>query len=577
MKKRPLRCLSALLVGLVLLASCAGKTEEPQNTAGSETLTDAPGTETGTEAKTDTEADDTMQERLVTVNWFGGRIDLRTQEVVVDADYAISDVIRLAEGESVRFDAPKPSDGVYTDGEVLVVSSWKRRTGQEAWVFDKSSPFADGESIPYTDSPDGTRTYAYTAAEYAEYIRLCFRRGADSDATPRLHITGRQESPAIGAGMELGVTWNNGYVGSSANSDGFADSICPQGTSYAYSDIIRLGQKGTRVTFTAALGNDGAVVSPNAYVVSAWKLQSGEWVLDTDGLNIPGPGSGNASTVVSFMKNNLRNYCYVSAGDGECIRFCYRSGGKHRIEAPKITVTPTDEAATTGTLAEWIENDKARVTYPVFAGKTINSIGDSYFAPIEIHPDSVWLSLLAKKYGMTFTNCGISGSTVSNKDTNDHPMVDRIDSMPENDPDIVIFEGGRNDYNHSVPLGSEDPEDFDTATFRGAVRYMLRALKEKYPNAVIVGMNVWKTPSGKNAVGLTCDDYGKAFLEVCRQMNVPTVDLMDQELTGVYITDPIFRAAYCRAADDYSHLTDRGMRYVFPYLEKALAELLGAV
>ncbi len=59
-------------------------------------------------------------------------------------------------------------------------------------------------------------------------------------------------------------------------------------------------------------------------------------------------------------------------------------------------------------------------------------------------------------------------------------------------------------------------------------------------------------------------------------MNVPTVDLMDQELTGVYITDPIFRAAYCRAADDYSHLTDRGMRYVFPYLEKALAELLGA-
>ena len=567
--------LPLLLSGVLLLGtlvSCGGKKTPPD--VSNETTEES--NTNGGNSDLYTEADDTMQEYLVTVNWFGGRIDLRTQEVVVDADYAISDVIQLAEGESVRFDAPKPSDGVYTDGEVLVVSSWKRRTGQEAWVFDKSSPFADGESITFTDAPDGTRTYTYTAAEYAEYIRLCFRRGTDSDATPRLHVTGRQESPAIGAGMELSVTWNNGYVGSSSNSDGYADSICTQGTSYTYSDVIRLGQKGTRVTFTAALGNDGAVVSPNAYVVSAWKLQDGEWVLDTDGLNIPGPGSGNTSTVVSFMKNNLRNYCYVSAGDGECIRFCYRSGGKHQIEAPKITVTPTDEAATTKTLAEWIENDKTRVTYSIFAGKTINSIGDSYFAPIEIHPDSVWISLLAKKYGMTFTNCGISGSTVSNKDTNDHPMVDRIDSMPENDPDIVIFEGGRNDYNHSVPLGSEDPEDFDTATFRGAVRYMLRALKEKYPNAVIVGMNVWKTPSGKNAVGLTCDDYGKAFLEVCRQMNVPTVDLMDQELTGVYITDPIFRAAYCRAADDYSHLTDRGMRYVFPYLEKALAELLGA-
>ena len=46
---------------------------------------------------------------------------------------------------------------------------------------------------------------------------------------------------------------------------------------------------------------------------------------------------------------------------------------------------------------------------PVLEGVTVNAIGDSYFAGNGLNPDDIWLSLIAKKYGMTMNNYGKNG------------------------------------------------------------------------------------------------------------------------------------------------------------------------
>ena len=59
-------------------------------------------------------------------------------------------------------------------------------------------------------------------------------------------------------------------------------------------------------------------------------------------------------------------------------------------------------------------------------------------------------------------------------------------------------------------------------------------------------------------------------------MNVPCINAMDQELTGVKMTDANFRSKYCMKASDISHLNEAGMKLVFPVFEKAIADFYAA-
>lgn len=557
MKKR---LLLLALAGALFLGSCAGTPNEPQGSA----------TDTDPEEVTTAAPDDDAQSVTVSCGWYGARVVFSTQKATVDPDYLLSDVIKLSEGDVLSVTTAVP-EGDAPGAETLVISSWKKKFGQTEYIFDPTGAFADGESVTVTTAADGSLTYTHEA-QGSEQLRICVKRSTSGEM-PSCSVRTKGTVTVLTAGMEAQVAWTNGYVGSSTNGDGYQNKVYNGKGGYYYSDVIRLGKAGTRVRFIAPYNG---LTSSNAYVVSAWKQVDGEWTLDTDGTNIPGPVSGGSSTVISFMKNNKREYCYVSGTDNECIRFCYVVGSSVANKpVTSVSIEQTGETETFATVAQWVENDKNRAYFDLFEGKTINVMGDSLFTPAgEIHKDNVWVSLLAKKYGMTYVDCAISGSTISNKDTNDNPMVDRVANMPDNDPDIVIFQGARNDYNHNVPLGTDDPNDLDTTTLKGAVRYMLKALREKYPNATIVCMNYWNSPSGANSTGKTCNEYATAMLETCRTMGFITVDLMDEANCGVDMHDTVFRSLYSRAPEDVSHLTDRGMRYVYPYLEKALAGVL---
>ena len=163
-------------------------------------------------------------------------------------------------------------------------------------------------------------------------------------------------------------------------------------------------------------------------------------------------------------------------------------------------------------------------SYDVLEGITLSVIGDSYVAGKGLADESsVWPALLATKYNMVFKNYGMNGSTISNyAGANYNPMVERYDQIEENNPDIIIVEGGRNDYNRDVPMGED--KSLDTKTMKGAVRYLITGLQEMFSNTLIIGVTCWEVGGLPNEQGYTCSEYGEAFIEVCKSLNVPYIE-----------------------------------------------------
>lgn len=443
-----------------------------------------------------------------------------------------------------------PACGGQTEGDGTTDSS-------SSDVINATETPSQTSSESETTEPEETETESESVPEETE---------TESESVPA-----ESEEPVTPTVSVVNVRWRKGYVGSATNSSGYANKLNQTERNYAYTDVIQLGAKGTKVTFT---DEQNGVTSSNAYVVSSWKQSDSGWVLDLDKPNIPGGGD-----LVIETRDGVTVYTYVSKYDNECIRFCFRSNSMNN--KPDIYMSLTDEPPTAvdfvsegEQLAQWIEADKERAYFEFLQGKTFTVIGDSYLAGNGLNQDLVWPALMANKYGMEYHNYGMNGSTMSNFVTTNNPMVERYTGMANNDPDIIIIEGGRNDYNKSVPIGEDG--SLDTKTMKGAARYLITKLQERYPNAVVICLTVWEVGGNPNSIGNYCSDYGRALMEVCDAMSIPCINAMDQEAVGVYMTDPDFRAQYCMKPTDISHLNADGMKLVFPVFEKYIADFYAA-
>ena len=421
-----------------------------------------------------------------------------------------------------------------------------------------------------TGAPDGTP--AGTATEDNE-MTTAAEETAPVKVTGDIAPEAADEVPAAyDAGAEkLNVGWKAGYVGSDTNPD-YAYTLYRGGGAYAYSDVIEMGPRGTKLVFADPQRGS---TSRNAFCVSSWVKKGGIWVIDRDGFNIAGmPG-----TVVSSDPKLGTVYTYISDKDGECIRFSFRDNGTASGGSPAVYMSRTDGKSTVGLindeaedLAAWIKADTERSYISELEGLTAYYLGDSYFAGNGVGSEMLWPALLAGKYSMNYVNQGINGSAVSAYAPNNHPMVLRWDKLPAGDPDFIVFEGGRNDYNQNVPLGNDGSTD--TMTYKGALRGTIEGLRGRYPNAVLICMTSWEVGGRANSQGLYCGDYSRAMIKVCGDMGVPVIDATDQAATGVRMTDPAFRAEYCMTPSDISHLNPRGMRLVMPFFEAKIAGFL---
>jgi lysophospholipase L1-like esterase len=190
------------------------------------------------------------------------------------------------------------------------------------------------------------------------------------------------------------------------------------------------------------------------------------------------------------------------------------------------------------------------------SGKTILILGDSYTAGYGLEDVTQdWPHLMAQQYGMTLLAYSISGSTITSGGY--EPMSERCLDLPDDAaPDIVLLQGGSNDWLTNMPLG--DPSDTQTDTFCGALNRTLDVLAEKYPSAFVVCFTPWLFDSTKNALGLVTQDYIDAMWSICGTRNVLCYNASNAKENGMSMDQQSFRDQYCLRTTDWYHLNPAG-------------------
>lgn len=140
-------------------------------------------------------------------------------------------------------------------------------------------------------------------------------------------VSAASESDAFSATeemQEIPVTWSTGYVGSAGNRLGNENTLGPVGgsSSYRHTNVVTIAKAGTEITFTEKGSGDSGYCASTGYYLSSWKLENGQWVLDTEGANYQGSITGK-SEGHAVRRGNTMTYTYVTSKDNEHLRFSY--------------------------------------------------------------------------------------------------------------------------------------------------------------------------------------------------------------------------------------------------------------
>ena len=193
------------------------------------------------------------------------------------------------------------------------------------------------------------------------------------------------------------------------------------------------------------------------------------------------------------------------------------------------TYTAIEFAFETATMA----NKRANPLY----GKKIAFDGDSICAPNSTNdPQGGWAGRTASNNRMVYKNYGVGGATIThgtqNSGVDRHWIVDSLDTIHTEMPnlDYYIFEGGTNDADLNVTLGTVSATDFtgeyDTETFCGAFETILYNAQTYFPNAKIGYIVAMKMGTSSSVQAARYAYFTKA-MEICTKWGVPYLNLWD--------------------------------------------------
>lgn len=160
-----------------------------------------------------------------------------------------------------------------------------------------------------------------------------------------------------------------------------------------------------------------------------------------------------------------------------------------------------------------------------YKGKTIVGFGDSVFAGWGWKEGTGIIQPLKEKYpDATWINKAESGANMAVTSSPAHtPIVNQITTYT-GAADAIIFDGGVNDINTSIPIGSIESgydASYNTGTFCGAMESALQYIMDRYPLAVklyIIPHSFAKDNSYVDSI------YSKA-IEICEKWNMPYLDM----------------------------------------------------
>ena len=189
------------------------------------------------------------------------------------------------------------------------------------------------------------------------------------------------------------------------------------------------------------------------------------------------------------------------------------------------------------------------------SGKIASFNGDSICAGAGF--SGGYASIIGTENNMIIDNIAVGGATITPITGPAHIISTSIGDM-RSDADYIILEGGVNDSDVSVPVGtltSGYSDTLDTTTFAGAFENMLKSAITRYPGKKIGYIFVHK-----------CGNFGSSYYNIaktaCEKWGIPYLDLYTQIPSLAHID--ALRTAYTSNGDGYHPNEDGYTAYYVP-------------
>lgn len=186
---------------------------------------------------------------------------------------------------------------------------------------------------------------------------------------------------------------------------------------------------------------------------------------------------------------------------------------------------------------------------PGLKGKYVVAIGDSLIRGDSLPYASAWPAVITSAYGGSgsgtlVSNKGYNGMSLAARSGDSNDFFDKwsaihndinstLTSRSESLPYAIIVQGGANDYNADIPIGSRAGSNTDSQTFWGAMNQIKSLIHNAYPQCKLMFMTTPIRKTGRNSIGLLEMDYARAMLDFCRYFSVPCFD--SQSMLGIDI------------------------------------------
>ncbi len=206
--------------------------------------------------------------------------------------------------------------------------------------------------------------------------------------------------------------------------------------------------------------------------------------------------------------------------------------------------------------------NKAIETPNKIANKKLGVDGDSIAHGNE-NSNVSFANLIAENNSMILQKLAYGGATITygtqNEGVNRHWICTSVLNL-DNDCDLVLVEGGFNDYGLNIPLGTitdSMTSSIDNTTFYGALETLARNLLSKFATSKVAFVTTHKINSAyrtANSIGKTYTDYINAIKEVMEKYSIPVIDLYNNSKFNTELTS--YKSYTCNS--DGVHPTTSG-------------------
>lgn len=193
-----------------------------------------------------------------------------------------------------------------------------------------------------------------------------------------------------------------------------------------------------------------------------------------------------------------------------------------------------------------------------------------------------YAEMLESIYGTHSTDYAQGGATLSKIENQEmHSVLDQIDNASNTPPDIILLEGGPNDYTQYRVTGDMTNEfefnhsNFDITTYCGALEECFYKLITKYPGVPIVWIYTHRentrTEKTNGEVTVNFTTMHDKSLEICKKWSIPVVDIYNK--SGLNTMLDYYKNLYTYNQDG-THPNQAGyLKYYVPFIISKLSEI----